>query len=220
MSMAMMMNKRRRLPIRIGAGWKIEFFELGADCHCEQEVLLAKLLFTRADSSVSTESVTVYFQRNLVHEEGCFVVCYITRTLSKSYRYTDISGLETGLMELVSSMQPDLQPFSFPPGWYIHLNHFTTRDPQLMSPDDWENEPWMHEDLALFEYRAANTRWSIDIGYYPENSPEGSFACYLLKDDEWETPVAEFRSPSQTKVALNVQQWIDQIGTYVDGIEA
>lgn len=211
------MNNFGALPLRIGAGWKVELCRLSTDRRVEREELLLKLLFTRADSLASTEAITVYFQRHLAHETGYFIVCYTSQSFCKSYRCADITAVETELMELTSWAQPELQPFAFPSGWYIHWNHFTTRDPLQMSAIDWEKERGLVEDLALYEYWNGAIRWTIDIGFYSENSPEGEFGCYLLKDHEWETPIGEFHSLSQREVVVTVQRWINKISEHPDG---
>lgn len=211
------MSSLRTIPLRIGAGWKVQLCRLSADRYDEREELLLKLLSINADGAGSTEAIAVYFQRRLVHEAGYFIVCYTSPSFGKSYRCADVAAVEVQLMELASRAQPELQSFAFPSGWYIHWNHFITREPLQMSTADWENALWLTEDLALYEYRVGDTRWTIDIGFYPENSPEGAFGCYLLKDHDWEMPVGEFHSPCQRDVVLIVQQWIDKVSADPDG---
>ncbi|WP_347254315.1 hypothetical protein [Leminorella grimontii] len=204
----------RPWPLRIGAGWRIEKYRLFTDSVFQEGEQVVKLLFASkaADGTwVSTESITVYFQRNFPQEEGYFLICYVTPSFSKSYVCRDMASVEENIMSLASYDQPDLQPFSFPAGWYIRGNRFTTLNPEALGPSDWEKPLFLFEDIAQFEFLTNEDRWTIDVGYYPEDSPEGAFGCYLIKNVDWQEPEDEFRSRSQPEAAKKIQLWIDRI---------
>lgn len=54
----------------------------------------------------------------------------------------------------------------------------------------------------LFQVRYSNkTVFTIDIGWYPEMDPTGSFITYIIKNFDWENPL--FRKKSKSIDRLN-----------------
>lgn len=57
------------------------------------------------------------------------------------------------------------------------------------------NEGTMKKDKKTYRKIVA-----IDLGWYPEMDVNGEFVLYVIKDNDWDDPLAEFRSRSQVKI--------------------
>lgn len=49
---------------------------------------------------------------------------------------------------------------------------------------------------------------AIDLGWYPEMDVNGEFALYVIKDDDWDCPLAEFRSKSQKEIVDTIEAFL------------
>ncbi|WP_148705268.1 hypothetical protein [Methanosarcina siciliae] len=54
--------------------------------------------------------------------------------------------------------------------------------------DQGENPDYQSYDEDVFQvnYNVNNTRYTIDVGWYPAFSPEGSFRIVIVKNCDWE----------------------------------
>lgn len=109
-----------------------------------------------------------------------------------------------------------LQPLRIPSGWKIAFNNFFMLDPsQYIGSDDmfWEN---FVEDMLYIVYEwpfkkdkiTYTKKIAIDLGWYPEMDRNGEFALYVIKDDNWECPLAEFRSRSQNDITDTIETFL------------
>ena len=109
-----------------------------------------------------------------------------------------------------------LQPLRIPSGWKIVFNNFFILDPsQNIDSDDmfWEN---FVEDMLYIVYERSfkkdnvtyTKQIAVDLGWYPEMDVNGKFALYVIKNDDWNCPLAEFRSRSQSAVTDNIEMFL------------
>ena len=89
-----------------------------------------------------------------------------------------------------------LQPLRIPSGWTIMFNKLENMEPKEISPED---KIWLYaytEDI-LYMYtnisqknnkKTEEQKLAIDLGWYPDGDPNGSFRLLAILDDNWETP--------------------------------
>ena len=101
-----------------------------------------------------------------------------------------------------------LQPLRIPAGWKIVFNDFFMLDPVQYT--DCNDEFWRYfvEDMLYIvnertlkkDKKTYRKTVAIDLGWYPEMDVNGEFVLYVIKDNDWDDPLAEFRSRSQVKI--------------------
>lgn len=109
-----------------------------------------------------------------------------------------------------------LQPLRIPTGWTIMFHKLENLEPEEISP---------HDDIWLFSFtqdilymytiikqksygQLYEQKLSIDLGWYPDGEPNGSFHLLALLNDNWEAPLLEFSSRSKKIIVEMIEQWI------------
>lgn len=111
-----------------------------------------------------------------------------------------------------------LQPLRIPAGWKITFNDFFMLDPEQYTDSDheiWEN---FVEDLLYIvnewtfkkDKKTYIKKIAIDLGWYPEMDVNGEFALYVIKDDDWDCPLAEFRSGSRREIVDTIEAFLKE----------
>lgn len=112
----------------------------------------------------------------------------------------------------------NLQSLRMPPGWTIGINKFENIEPNELAEDD---ERWLYtftEDI-LWIYRTnqrkknkqvEEQKLAIDLGWYPDGDPTGSFRLVAILNDNWAEPLLEFSSRSKQEVVERMEQWFFQ----------
>lgn len=109
-----------------------------------------------------------------------------------------------------------LQHLRIPAGWKIIFNDFFALNPAQYTGFDthfWEN---FVEDMLYIvnerSYKKDKTTYTkkiaVDLGWYPEMDVNGEFALYVIKDDDWNCPLAEFRSRNQEKIVETIEVFL------------
>lgn len=116
-------------------------------------------------------------------------------------------------MEKVKLQDIRLQPLSIPSGWHIVHNHFCNVNPGeniyidgLPDGDVWE---LFLQDLFLLEN--SYLKLSLDLGWVPEADPNGRYKLTLLKDTNWDNPIASYKSPSKNEIVKIIDSWLHLI---------
>ncbi len=63
---------------------------------------------------------------------------------------------------------------------------------------------WFTEDLL--QVRDPLGLYLIDIGWYPERSPDGTYRCRLVKGQDWGSPLLD----SRVTTLADVRMWLDE----------
>lgn len=110
----------------------------------------------------------------------------------------------------------NLQPLRIPGGWTVAFNKFEKTDPEELSEQD---EKWLYsfnEDI-LYMYsdvsrkqnkQTENQRLGIDLGWYPDGEPNGSFKLLAILNENWEKPLLEFSSRSKEEIVRTLEKWL------------
>ena len=101
-------------------------------------------------------------------------------------------------------MYNNLQFKSFPPEWKVIWNNLTDLDPLLSSEDD--TELWWNftEDLLQLQYQTENI--IIDLGWYPDCDPKGTFKIFFMKDYDWKNAIDYFETRSKSKAISKIEE--------------
>src|SRR5207248_731795 len=67
------------------------------------------------------------------------------------------------------------------------------------------------EDLTedLVQIQSMDGSRLVDVGWYPEMDPKGTFRCRLIANSDWQNPLEELR----TREAARVRAWITDVTT-------
>lgn len=114
-----------------------------------------------------------------------------------------------------------LQPLRIPAGWKIIFNDFFALNPAQYTDYDtdfWEN---FVEDMLYIVYEQSykkdkttyTKKIAVDLGWYPEMDVNGEFALYVIKDDDWNCPLAEFRSRNQEEIVETIEAFLKKYST-------
>lgn len=110
-----------------------------------------------------------------------------------------------------------IQPLRIPGGWTVVFNEFTDIDPMEIPTEN--EEMWLYyfsEDLL---YLCAETvrkqnkktqvqKFGIDLGWYPEGDPDGSFKLQAILNENWKNPLLEFSSRSKDEIVQTLEKWL------------
>jgi hypothetical protein len=103
-----------------------------------------------------------------------------------------------------------LQALRIPPGWCIVCNHFCDIDPGADIYIDGlpEGNVWelFIQDLLFLEHKHLGL--ALDLSWVPEADPNGIYSLTLIKNEDWNSPVAFYESPSRHDIASKIDSWL------------
>lgn len=111
-----------------------------------------------------------------------------------------------------------LQPLRIPGGrWIIEFNEFSEADPcQYCDENDmvWFSE-FVEDILYIYkkvEKKAYKKKYTytlgIDLGWYPEGNPKGSFCLIAVKNDDWENPLQKLVTRNKMEIVETIEKWL------------
>lgn len=109
-----------------------------------------------------------------------------------------------------------LQPLRISGGWKVVFNEFFMLDPEQCTDCDenfWDNfvEDMLYivnEQTYKKDKKTYCNKIAIDLGWYPELDVNGEFVLYVIKNDDWEHPLEEFRNRSQKEIVDRIEAYI------------
>lgn len=113
-------------------------------------------------------------------------------------------------MESIKRTKIFRQPIQVASGWGVRNNKFCDVDPERI--DEIEgytfDEKWLYleNELLVCEYEKNGTKWTLDMGWFPEYEPNGQFVLGLLKNLDWDNQ--EF--PCETRSIAEIVQSVNE----------
>ncbi|MEG7334782.1 hypothetical protein [Bacillus sp. 0102A] len=98
------------------------------------------------------------------------------------------SGVLEGLQPL-SQQIPNFLRLKIPAGWTVDYITLKDTDPKTLEAND---DAWLfdfNQDLLQISHKTKNLL--LDVGWYPEGDPTGSYGIELIKNGDWENPVED-----------------------------
>jgi hypothetical protein len=91
------------------------------------------------------------------------------------------------------------QPLRIPAGWTVSYNSFYEVDPG--SDTYIEGLPngnaWGLSSQDLLQISNSHYDVLVDLGWVPDEDPNGSFVVQVIRETDWSSPLAEFESKSR-----------------------
>ncbi len=112
----------------------------------------------------------------------------------------------------------NMQPLRIPTGWTVLFNKLENIEPEELSNQD---RTWLftfNEDILYLYTKTQRKRnnqieeqkLGIDLGWYPDGDPNGSFQLVAILNDNWSFPLLQFSSRSKKDVVDMLEQWLFQ----------
>ncbi|MGM0949762.1 MAG: hypothetical protein ACQEWT_13150 [Bacillota bacterium] len=98
------------------------------------------------------------------------------------------SGVLEGLQPL-SQQIPNFLRLKIPAGWTVDYITLKDTDPKTLEAND---DAWLfdfNQDLLQISHKTKNLL--LDVGWYPEGDPTGSYGIELIKNEDWENPIED-----------------------------
>jgi hypothetical protein len=83
-------------------------------------------------------------------------------------------------------------------GWLIRYNELREIDPEKLAPGD---PAWVYMNQDLLQVENRDEQMLIDVGWYPDNDPAGTFAIKVVVEEDWQRPIATARTRSLGELA-------------------
>jgi hypothetical protein len=116
-------------------------------------------------------------------------------------------------MNKIDLQDIELQPLQIPSGWNVVVNHFVNIEPGqhiyvngLPDGDVWE---LFVQDMLLIRHNHHGV--DLDLGWMPEADPSGKYELTLIRNQDWENPIASYESTSKSKIIEKVNLWLKNV---------
>lgn len=78
-----------------------------------------------------------------------------------------------------------LLPLRIPCGWKVIINNLSDLEPNSLKNED---RLWMTFTQDMLNIKHCKKDILVDVGWYPENDPNGEYKISVIKNNEWEIP--------------------------------
>lgn len=103
-----------------------------------------------------------------------------------------------------------LLPLRIPSSWEMSYNSLIELDPCLLKEDD-ENI-WCNFTEDLLQVKHIKYDILLDVGWYPEGDPTGSYGLELIKDHNWSNPLVSFDTRDKEELVEKIECLLWQAG--------
>lgn len=107
-------------------------------------------------------------------------------------------------------MFEDVNFYSGSVTWNLSYNPNGSIEEQLLS---------LGEDLFQVNYDTENTKYTIDVGWYPESSVHGSFRIVIIKNCNWEDFLYDKRTRDYGQLHRYMEECVDIVIDLIDKYE-
>ena len=105
-----------------------------------------------------------------------------------------------------------LQSLKMPGGWEIVINKFLDVDVTEYDADDliWID---FTQDILYIKRNTTKKeeRFGLDLGWYPDNDPEGEFCLNVIKDDDFINPIETFLSRNKDEIVKKIEEYLVEL---------
>lgn len=110
----------------------------------------------------------------------------------------------------------NLLPFRLAPNWEIKWNKLQNLEPDIIEQSD---DAWLYvfvQDM-LYMQTSFTYKWNkksikhtlaIDLGWCLEGDTKGAYHLYAILDNDWNTPILEFKTRSTQEVVETMEKWM------------
>ncbi|ADP34120.1 hypothetical protein [Bacillus atrophaeus] len=186
-------------PLKFCDGWSVLLNNLNSEKRTDEE---NKLLILQNEKRNAI--IKVIYRNNQYH------IKVVGLKIDKIYEEKSFDEIEHLLEELErqiwsvgSGVLEDLQPLSqqvpnflrlrIPAGWTVDYITIKDTDPKALEASD---DAWLFDfsqDLLQISHKPKTKNLLLDVGWYPDGDPTGSYGIELIKNEDWENPVEDIK---------------------------
>ncbi|MCM3159343.1 hypothetical protein V7263_02805 [Bacillus subtilis] len=182
-------------PLKFLDGWTVVVNNLNSEKRTEEkyELLILQNEKRKAFIKVSYENNQYHIKvaglnTDKIYEDESFDE--IEQLLEElEYQIWSVgSGVLEGLQPL-SQQVPNFLRLKIPAGWTVDYITLKDTDPKTLETND---DAWLfdfNQDLLQISHKTKNLL--LDVGWYPEGDPAGSYGIELIKNEDWENPLED-----------------------------
>ncbi|MGG1337084.1 hypothetical protein [Bacillus subtilis] len=182
-------------PLKFLDGWTVVVNNLNSEKRTEEkyELLILQNEKRKAFIKVSYENNQYHIKvaglnADKIYEDESFDE--IEQLLEElEYQIWSVgSGVLEGLQPL-SQQVPNFLRLKIPAGWTVDYITLKDTDPKTLETND---DAWLfdfNQDLLQISHKTKNLL--LDVGWYPEGDPAGSYGIELIKNEDWENPLED-----------------------------
>ncbi len=100
-----------------------------------------------------------------------------------------------------------LVPLRIPNGWKVVWNIFTEVNPNEFINNDYDYKWEFNEDILYMVY--GDELYGLDLGWYPGFNSDGEYCLRVIKDNDWEQTIDEFRSRNINEIKDKIESFLD-----------
>ncbi len=105
-----------------------------------------------------------------------------------------------------------LQRLRIPGAKMVMWNKFYELEPNEL---DYESEFWKYfsEDMLYVTSArcgCSTNKYILDLGWYPEGDPKGTFILYIIENDNWLKPREVYESRILSDITLKIEEYLEK----------
>ncbi|MFT3655565.1 hypothetical protein DALLNEIH_01989 [Bacillus sp. B01(2024)] len=183
------------LPLKICDGWSVVLNNLSSERRMQEkcELLILQNEKRKAFIKVIYENdqyhvIVTGLKTDKIYEDESFDEIEQLLEELEYQIWTVGSGVLEGLQPL-SQHVPNFLRLKIPAGWTVDYITLKETDPKNLEEND---DAWLfdfNQDLLQISHKTKSLL--LDVGWYPEGDPTGSYGIELIKNEDWENPLED-----------------------------
>ncbi|MEG7282936.1 hypothetical protein [Bacillus sp. 0909A] len=182
-------------PLKFLDGWTVVVNNLNSEKRTEEENELLILQNENRNAIIKVIYENDQYQIKVVglkidkiYEEKSFVEMeQLLEELERQIFSVGSGGLED--LQPLSQQIPNFLRLRIPAGWTVDYITIKDTDPKTLEASD---DAWLfdfNQDLLQISHKTKNLL--LDVGWYPDGDPTGSYGIELIKNKDWENPLED-----------------------------
>ncbi|MGG1546544.1 hypothetical protein ABE347_03515 [Bacillus paralicheniformis] len=97
---------------------------------------------------------------------------------------------------------PDYLRLRVPQGWTVSYNKLIDIDPDQLEED---SDDWFNFTSSLLQLEHKESRLTLDVGWYIDIDPSGTFYMLLIKNLDWDNPLEDMETRRPEKLVDHIE---------------
>ncbi|MEC1685245.1 hypothetical protein [Bacillus mojavensis] len=193
-------------PLKICDGWSVVLNNLNSEKGMQEkcELLILQNEKRKAFIKVSYENHQFHIKvaglnRDKIYEDESFDEIEQLLEELENQIWSVGSGVLEGVQPLTQQI-PNFLRLKIPAGWTVDYITVKDTDPETLEAND---DAWLfdfNQDLLQISHKTKNLL--LDVGWYPEGDPTGSYGIELIKNEDWDNPLEDVRCSKIIELSL------------------